>query len=207
MDEQHVRADPDLVAIAQLGLPHALTIDKRAISAAVTQNIGRAPPNYLAMTARNGGPIENHIAILIASDGRNRLSQKQACATGAQTTNETHTKFARGKTGCGSPLAKRHGDSRFLKTGEILFLTDHYGPDPLKAASRTHGRIDLIERKLTTRSAEKLFGSALPLALWRSTQMLLKRGRSLSWRLSFGQKIAIPSGAVEEALLTGEIIR
>jgi hypothetical protein len=150
MDEQHVRADPDLIAIAQLGLPHPQAIYECAISAAVPQNKGAAALNDLAVTARNRGAIEDYVAIIIAPDACHRPGQEQSRAVGAQPTNETHTKSARGKTGCGSPLAKRRGDSGFLKTSEIVFLTDHCGPDPLKAVSGKHGRIDLIERKLET---------------------------------------------------------
>ncbi|HKC87649.1 MAG TPA: hypothetical protein VKG02_16810, partial [Blastocatellia bacterium] len=58
------------------------------------------------------------------------LVQEQAGAAGAQPTDKTHTKFARGNTGCGSPFADRDGDSRFMRASEIVFLTDHYGFDP-----------------------------------------------------------------------------
>ena len=134
MDEQRVRADSDLIAVAQLSLSHAFAINECAVSAAVPQDVRQAAADDFTMAARYRVAVEDDLAIFIAPDSRGLVRQKQSRAAGAQPTGKTQPKFARLKTGCSSPFAKRYGDSGFLRSSEIVFLTDHCGFDPSKSS-------------------------------------------------------------------------
>jgi len=105
--EQDVRADPNLVAVAQQRLQHPLAVDKCAVSTAVPQNIDGPATEDLAMTTRHRIAVKDDVTLIIAPDDRCRIRQEQTCATRAQPTSKTHAKFACGKTGCGPSCAER----------------------------------------------------------------------------------------------------